>query len=129
MWDEGRLLRIIPHLSRRGIDRTRDRLWRRFCIERGRAAQRRCGLCGGGGGDRENRAGDDGDTREGHDVHPTMRSTLTAHFLKSVCSEIGSVASSVTLFMSWLSSNQGTYTTPRGIRLRPRVSTRVRMNP
>ena len=53
----------------------------------------------------------------------------TAHFLKSVCSEIGSVASSVTLLMSWLSSNQGTNTTPRGVLLRPRVSTRVRMKP
>ena len=55
------------------------------------------------------------------------RSMRTAHFLKSVCSEIGSVASSVTLLMSWLSSNHGTNTSPRGGLLRPRVSTRVRM--
>ena len=55
--------------------------------------------------------------------------TLTAHFLKSVCLEIGSVASSVTLLMSWLASNNGTKTTPRGMRLRPRVSTRVRISP
>ena len=34
--------------------------------------------------------------------------TLQAHFLKSVCSEIGSVASSVTLLMSWLASKNGT---------------------
>ena len=40
--------------------------------------------------------------------------TLQPHFLKSVCSEIGSVASSVTLLMSWLASNHGTNTTPRG---------------
>ncbi len=32
---------------------------------------------------------------------------LTAHFLKSVCFEIGSVASSVTLLMSWLASKNG----------------------
>ena len=31
---------------------------------------------------------------------------LTAHFLKSVCFDIGSVASSVALLMSWLASNQ-----------------------
>ena len=54
---------------------------------------------------------------------------LTAHFLKSVWKEIGSVASSVTLLMSWLASNQGTNTRPRGGLLRPRVSTRVRMLP
>ena len=39
----------------------------------------------------------------------------TAHFLKSVCSEIGSVASSVTLLISFDSSNQGTKTRPRGV--------------
>src|SRR6185369_5536295 len=47
--------------------------------------------------------------------------TLQAHFVKSVCSEIGSVASSVTLLMSWLASNHGTNTTPFGGLLRPRV--------
>ena len=54
---------------------------------------------------------------------------LTAHFLKSVCFDIGSVASSVALLMSWLASNHGTNTTPRGIRFRPRVSMRVRISP
>src|SRR5690606_30668847 len=54
---------------------------------------------------------------------------LTAHFLKSVCFEMGSVASRVTLLMSLLASNHGTKTTPRGIRLRPRVSTRTRSSP
>ena len=48
---------------------------------------------------------------------------LTAHFLKSVCLEMGSVASSVTLLINWLASNQGTKITPGGIRFRPRVST------
>ena len=38
--------------------------------------------------------------------------TRQAHFLKSVCLEIGSVWSSVTLLISWLASNQGTNTTP-----------------
>ena len=56
-------------------------------------------------------------------------SMRTAHFLKSVCSEIGSVASSVTLLISLDSSNHGTNTSPRGGRSRPRVSTRVRMKP
>ena len=55
--------------------------------------------------------------------------SCTAHFLKSVCNEIGSVASSVTLLISWLASNHGTNTSPRGGLLRPRVSTRVRMLP
>src|SRR5829696_6474796 len=55
--------------------------------------------------------------------------TFTAHFLKSVCFEIGSVASSVTLLMSWLASKKGTKTTPGGILLRPRVSTRERISP
>jgi hypothetical protein len=39
--------------------------------------------------------------------------------LKSVCLEMGSVASSVTLLMSWLASNRRTKTTPCGVRLRP----------
>ena len=39
----------------------------------------------------------------------------TAHFLKSVCLEIGSVASSVTLLINWLASNQGTKISPRPI--------------
>src|SRR4029079_7380277 len=55
--------------------------------------------------------------------------TLTAHFLKSVCFEIGSVASSVTLLMSWLASKNGTNTRPTAMRWRPRVSTRVRISP
>src|SRR4029077_1861769 len=55
--------------------------------------------------------------------------TFTAHFLKSVWNEMGSVASSVTLLMSWLASNHGTKTSPRGGLLRPRVSTRVFMRP
>src|SRR5581483_1777560 len=60
-----------------------------------------------------------------HDRH--TRSMRTAHFLKSVCSEIGSVASSVTLLISLDSSNHGTNTSPRGGLSRPRVSTRARM--
>ena len=60
---------------------------------------------------------------------PHAGTILTAHFLKSVCFEIGSVASRVALLMSWLASNQGTNTTPRGILLRPRVSTLVRISP
>ena len=55
--------------------------------------------------------------------------TFTAHFLKSVCFEIGSVASSVTLLMSWLASKQGTKTRPIGSLSRPRVSTRERISP
>src|SRR6266542_4001214 len=51
--------------------------------------------------------------------------TLTAHFLKSVCLEIGHVASSVTLLMKTPSSNHGTNTSPRGMRLRPPVSMRA----
>ena len=39
--------------------------------------------------------------------HATGR-ILTAHFLKSVCLEMGSVASSVTLLISCDASNQGT---------------------
>ena len=39
------------------------------------------------------------------------------------------MASSVTLLINWLASNQGTKTSPRGGLLRPRVSTRVRMLP
>jgi hypothetical protein len=56
-------------------------------------------------------------------------SMRTAHFLKSVCSESGSVASNVTLLISFDSSNQGTKTRPRGGRLRPRVSRRTRTKP
>ena len=67
--------------------------------------------------------------RAGPGVRRGRGTTLTAHFLKSVCFEIGSVASSVTLLMSWLASKKGTKTTPRGMRLRPRVSTRVRISP
>src|SRR4051812_37846301 len=54
---------------------------------------------------------------------------FTAHFLKSVWNEIGSVASSVTLLINWLASNHGTKMSPRGGLLRPRVSTRVRTLP
>src|SRR5690606_16674518 len=61
-----------------------------------------------------------------HDVTFSMR---IAHFLKSVCFEMGSVASSVTLLMRRPSSNQGTKTRPRGGLLRPRVSTRTRISP
>src|SRR6185312_7883468 len=66
---------------------------------------------------------------EGERKRAQTGTTLTAHFLKSVCLEIGSVASSVALLMSWLASNHGTNTTPRGGRLRPRVSTRVLISP
>src|SRR5690606_21187231 len=55
--------------------------------------------------------------------------TLTAHFLKSVCFDIGQVASSVVLLMSCAASNHGTKTSPMGTRLRPRVSTRLRISP
>ena len=68
-------------------------------------------------------------TANGHAQRAQTGTILTAHFLKSVCLDIGSVASSVTLLMSWLASNQGTNTTPRGIRLRPRMSMRVRISP
>src|SRR5688572_21478802 len=62
--------------------------------------------------------------------HTAPNGTIfTAHFLKSVCFEIGSVASRVNLLMSCDASNQGTKTTPRGGLLRPRVSTRVRISP
>src|SRR5690606_33163550 len=54
---------------------------------------------------------------------------LTAHFLKSVCLEMGSVASSVTLLINWLASNHGTKISPGGMRFRPRVSTRERISP
>src|SRR5690606_30468150 len=72
--------------------------------------------------------------QQGHwddDAHPARqaRTTLTAHFLKSVCLEMGSVASSVALLMSLLASNHGTKITPRGMRLRPRVSTLTRISP
>src|SRR6185436_1596440 len=52
---------------------------------------------------------------------PHTLTIFTEHFLKSVWNEIGSVASSVTLLISWLASNQGTNTRPRGGLLRPRV--------
>src|SRR5690606_15926233 len=85
-------------------------------------------LCGGGG--REQPAGQQHDAQACF-VHGSSYALtiFTAHFLKSVCSEIGSVASSVTLLMSWLASNQGTNTRPLGMRLRPRVSTRERISP
>src|SRR5690606_20321396 len=77
------------------------------------------------------RAGGDGEHRDEDGAHAARQTgmTLTAHFLKSVCFEIGSVASSVTLLISLLASNQGTKTTPRGMRLRPRVSTRTLISP
>src|SRR5688572_19411629 len=80
----------------------------------------------------ERRLGPDrhrGYRQQGGEQGPHARVILTAHFLKSVWNEIGSVASSVTLLMSWLASNHGTNTRPRGGLLRPRVSTRVRMLP
>jgi len=39
------------------------------------------------------------------------------------------VASSVTLLISWLASNHGTKITPCGMRLRPRISTRLMISP
>src|SRR5690606_8233791 len=60
---------------------------------------------------------------------PPTETIFSSDFLWSVCLEIGSVASSVTLLMSCDASNQGTNTTPCGGLLRPRVSTRVRISP
>src|SRR5690606_35909864 len=57
------------------------------------------------------------------------RTTLTAHFLKSVSLEIGQVASSVSLLTSFDSSKKGTKINPTGGLLRPRVSTRADISP
>src|SRR6266496_6212 len=76
---------------------------------RGRGAATGCELGGQGQ--------DDGGLHGSALAHALV--TLTAHFLKSLCLEIGQVASSVTLLMKTPSSNHGTNTSPRGTRLRP----------
>src|SRR6516165_173619 len=127
--DHRRLFRIVARLPLRGIACLRHRRGRALVVERGRTAEPGTERLRG------ERTGADCDRTEqkyqscfpDHDCYAfSMR---TAHFLKSVCSEIGSVASSVTLLMSCDSSNQGTNTRPRGGLSRPRVSRRVRMNP
>src|SRR5262249_59107633 len=130
MRDDRRLFRIISRLADRRVLLGGDGRGRSFLVERGGPAQ-------GGKCLRHDHARQR--HREYcsckkseiacHDPAPYTRSMRTAHFLKSVCRDMGSVASSVTLLISWLSSNHGTNTTPRGILSRPRVSSRVRMKP
>ena len=50
--------------------------------------------------------------RQSAPLSQAAETILTAHFLKSVCLEMGSVASSVTLLINWLASNHGTKITP-----------------
>src|SRR5690606_14002368 len=132
MRNDRRLLRIIAHLADIVDDRAGQRR-RRALFHRLRATGDARHDIGGAirreRPDREHdRAAEDG-TGKRQTKRRHTGTILTAHFLKSVCLEIGSVASSVVLLMSWLASNQGTNTTPRGIRLRPRVSTRVLISP
>src|SRR5262249_43973897 len=122
MRDERGLLRVVPRFAiRRVLLRRHDRRLA-LLVERRRPAQRREGLRRRKrrGGEQRERGEQGGAAMAAMAVHgrpPQARAMRTAHFLKSVCSEIGSVASSVTLLMSWLSSNHGTNTTPRGMRL------------
>src|SRR4249920_2245568 len=132
MGNDGGLLRIISHLALVVCDRTR-KCRHRDLLHRLRSA----GHARHDARDTVRREGadseDKGSTQNGagnsHAQCAQAGTILTAHFLKSVCLDIGSVASSVVLLMSWLASNHGTNTTPRGIRLRPRTSTRVRISP
>src|SRR3546814_3315747 len=132
--NDRRLLRIGAHLAHVVGHPSRQR--RRLDIRHGRgvAGEARTGtqrVLRKRAGDGEHHADPEGGGEAGGErgpPHHTALTILTAHFLKSVCFEIGSVASSVTLLMSWLASNQGTNTTPRGIRLRPRVSIRLRIS-
>src|SRR6185436_3769165 len=120
VWNDRRLLRVVarhPVVVVHGVGQPR-RL--RGLQDRRRSAHRVDQRLGPGRCRGQRQQGEDGS-------HALV--ILTAHFLKSVWKEIGSVASSVTLLMSWLASNQGTNTRPRGGLLRPRVSTRVRMLP
>src|SRR4051795_10040994 len=126
MRDQRWLFGIIAHFPFRRVAHRLHARGLGLAVDRHVAAQGRVGL----GEEAACRDGEHGCKREAAERdHAGTFSVLTAHFLKSVCSEIGSVASSVTLLMSWLSSNHGTNTSPRGVLLRPRVSTRVRMYP
>ena len=98
MWDQWRLFRIIAGLPQIIVHHLANRWWAGLSVQRGAAAQ---------GGDMllRNRCGDQqageqgGDEDTFHDQTP-IGSILTAHFLKSVCFDSGSVASSVTLLIS-----------------------------
>src|SRR5262245_4232434 len=116
MRDDRRLLRIVAHLFLDRIAGRRHARRRTFLVDRDGPAQSRLRLREEAGGAERERGGESSES----DVLAHGRHTfsiLQAHFLKSVCNEIGSVASSVTLLMSWPSSNQGTNTTLRGILL------------
>src|SRR6185369_1005549 len=110
-----------------------EQRWLRGFGNRQGAAHRvdhcRRGFGEGPQGDQPERQKRAGDPSGESGLLPHTLTILTAHFLKSVWNDIGSVASSVTLLISWLASNHGTNTNPRGGLLRPRVSTRVRMLP
>src|SRR5581483_7457262 len=137
MRDHWRLFGIVAYLLFRRVAGLRHRARRTLVVERSWAAQRGIQRL------RRERAGAGRDRgRKEDDRRCSARfadrallqgrytfSMRTAHFLKSACSEIGSVASSVTLLMSLDSSNQGTKTRPRGGRSRPRVSRRARTKP
>src|SRR5690606_4190926 len=133
MGDHRRLLGIVAHALDVVDDRARQRRGLHLAHRRGLACQARHDLRGIArgrqGAGEEHEAGRVEPGAEGAGRRAQTGTTLTAHFLKSVCLEMGSVASSVALLMSWLASNQGTKTTPGGMRLRPRVSTRVRISP
>src|SRR6476469_9751993 len=131
MGNDGWLLWIVTHLALVVSDRTRKRRRRDFLHWLRAAGYARHDV--GNTVRRESADGEDKGTAQYgsgncHTQSAQAGTILTAHFLKSVCLDIGSVASSVVLLMSWLASNHGTNTTPRGIRLRPRTFTRVRIS-
>src|SRR5690606_14327930 len=127
--DQRRLHRIVARLALVVVDdpgegrrlRLRDQ-WNRAAKAGAQSRSGRILLRERWRGQHERRDGED----DAHHALPPDSATgtiLTAHFLKSVCREIGSVASSVTLLMSCDASNQGMYTRPFGGFTRPRVST------
>src|SRR5262245_15497912 len=93
------LLGIVAHFPLDRVAGRRHARSRPFLVDRDRASQGGLGLRQQAG-----RAEDEGGGENGEgDMFAHGRHTfsiLHAHFLKSVCSEIGSVASSVTLLMS-----------------------------
>src|SRR6185312_13408359 len=130
--DDRRLLRIVAHQPFVIDDRPRQGGHRYIAHRRGGAGDSRHDLGRVLGVDRatdEHQHAAEQGACQGLSNSLQAGMILTAHFLKSVCLEMGSVASSVTLLMSWLASNHGTKTTPRGIRLRPLVSIRLRISP
>src|SRR5690625_2082755 len=100
-------------LGRRVFQRGRARYARRRVI----FGDRRIAITDLGPGCEGDTEQQEGQTaNEAHHGYTSLASSmLTAHFLKSVCSEIGSVASRISLLISRRASKKGTNTIPRGM--------------